>query len=101
MLSERQLDSARYPYIVVLGHIAGGKAPQVSVELELHVRDKVHTVSTTARFEQSARSVIVSGNVQVKQTDLGIQPYTALFGALTVRDEIDIQFDVRTTAAGR
>jgi hypothetical protein len=100
MLSERQLDGARYPYIVVLGHVAGGKAPQVSMKLELHVRDTVHTAPITARFEQSARSVIVSGNVEVKQTDLGIQPYTALFGALTVRDEIDIQFDVRATAAG-
>jgi hypothetical protein len=101
MLSERQLDGERYPYIVVLGRIVGGEPPQVSMELELHVRDKVHTIPMTARFEQSARSVIVSGSVQVKQTDLGIQPYTVLFGALTVRDEIDIQFEVRTTSAVR
>jgi YceI-like domain len=101
MLSERQLDGERYPYIVVLGRIVGGEAPQISMDIELHVRDKVYTVATTATFEQSARNVVVSGSVQVKQTDLGIQPYTALFGALTVRDEIDIQFDVRATTATR
>lgn len=101
MLSDRQLDGEHYPYIVVLGRIVGEQAPQVSMELELHVRNKVHAVPVTARFEQSARSVIVSGSVQVKQTDLGIQPYTVLFGALTVRDEVDIQFDVLATAAGR
>jgi hypothetical protein len=100
MLSERQLDGECYPYIIVLGRIVGGGAPQISMDIELHVRNKVHTIPITARFEQSARSVIVSGNVEVKQTDLGIQPYTALFGALTVRDEVDIQFDVRATAAG-
>lgn len=101
MLSERQLDSERYPYIIVLGRIVGGGSAQVSMELELHVRDKVHTIPITARFEHSARSVIVRGGVQVKQSDLGIQPYTVLFGALTVRDEIDIQFDVWANAAGR
>jgi hypothetical protein len=101
MLSERQLDGERYPYIVVLGRIVGGDAPQVSMELELHVRDKVRSIPVSTRFEQSARSVNISGSVQVKQTDLGIQPYTVLFGALTVRDEIDIQFDVRATATGR
>ena len=101
MLSERQLDSERYPYIIVLGRIVGGGSAQVSMELELHVRGKVRTVPITASFEHSARSVIVSGSVQVKQTDLGIQPYTVLFGALTVRDEIDIQFDVWATASGR
>ncbi len=100
MLGERQLNGDHYPYIVVVGRIVGDQAPQVSMELELHVRDKVHTVPAVARFEQSARSVVISGSVQVKQTDLGLQPYTVLFGALTVRDEIDIQFDLRATAAG-
>lgn len=100
MLSERQLDGEHYPYIVVLGHIVGDEAPQVSMELELRVRDKVHTIPAAATFERSGGSVHINGNAQVKQTDLGIQPYTVLFGALTVRDEIDIQFDVRATAAG-
>lgn len=101
MLSERQLDGERYPYIVVLGRIVGGEPPQLSMELEVHVRDKVRTIPIIARFEQSAHSVMVNGSAQVKQTDLGLQPYTVLFGALTVRDEIDIQFDLRATAAGR
>lgn len=101
MLSERQLDGERYPYIVVLGRIVGGEPPQLSMELEVHVRDKVRTIPIIARFEQSVQSAMVNGSAQVKQTDLGLQPYTVLFGALTVRDEIDIQFDVRATAGGR
>lgn len=101
LLSERQLDGERYPYIVVLGRIVAGETPQVSMELELRVLDKAHTVPLTARLEQFHRGVIVSGGLQVKQTDLGIQPYSVLFGALTVRDAIDIKFDVRAKTAVR
>lgn len=36
----------------------------------------------------------LSGSVVIKQTDWGITPYTALFGALKVGDEIEVVIDV-------
>ncbi len=101
MLRESQLDGTRHPFIVVLGHIVGGTPPQVAMALELRVREAVHSAPITVRFERSAGGVLVSGELEVRQTDLGIQPYSALFGALVVRDEIAIQFQARATSKVR
>lgn len=99
MLSATQLDGAEHPFIVVLGRIVGGTPPQVTIELKVYVRDTFHTVPVTVQFEQAAQGVIASGSLELRQTDLGMRPYSALFGALTVRDQFAIQFRLRATAA--
>lgn len=101
MLSETQLDGARHPFIVVRGHIVAGTPPKVTMALELHVREAVYTVPVSVRFERLAGGVFVSGDLEIKQTSLGIQPYSALFGTLTVRDELAIQFRVRAMSTAR
>lgn len=101
MLKETQLDGTRYPFIVVLGHIADGTPPQLTMALELRVRAATHTVPAVVHFERSGGNVLVSGSLEIKQTDLGIQPYSALFGALLVRDELAIRFQIRATSRAR
>jgi polyisoprenoid-binding protein YceI len=39
----------------------------------------------------------VRGTAVVKQTEWGMKPYTALFGALKVADEVRVEIDVRLT----
>ncbi|MDX1489082.1 MAG: hypothetical protein R3268_12815, partial [Acidiferrobacterales bacterium] len=101
MLSETQLDGARYPFILVLGHIVAGTPPQVTMAVEIHVRKAVHTVLVSVRFERLPGGVLTSGHLEIEQTSLGIQPYSALFGALTVRDELSVQFRVRAMSMAR
>ena len=40
----------------------------------------------------------LSGSAVVKQTDWGIKPYSALFGALKVADEVEVAFDATLPA---
>ena len=62
-LSETQLDGARFPFILVLGHIVTATPPQVTMALELHVREAVHTVPVSVRFERLPGSVLASGHL--------------------------------------
>ncbi|MGH3263236.1 MAG: YceI family protein [Trebonia sp.] len=41
----------------------------------------------------------LAGSATVKQTDWGIKPYTALFGALKVADEVQVSLDARLRPA--
>lgn len=41
----------------------------------------------------------LSGTAVVKQSDHGISPYSALFGALKVADEVEVDFDVALPSA--
>jgi polyisoprenoid-binding protein YceI len=37
----------------------------------------------------------LSGSTTIKQTDFGMKPYSALFGALTVNDEVEVLVDAK------
>ncbi len=37
----------------------------------------------------------VTGSTTVKQTDFGMKPYSALFGALKVADEVTVAIDAK------
>jgi hypothetical protein len=39
----------------------------------------------------------ITGSAQVKQTDWGMKPYSALFGTLKVADVVEIAIDARST----
>ena len=60
---------------------------QVSGELELLGR------KAPVSFALAAGSGRLTGAATIKQTDWGIKPYTALFGALKVADEVRVEID--------
>lgn len=61
----------------------------VSGELELGGRRAPIT------FELSVEGGRLTGSATVKQTDLGIKPYSALFGTLKVLDEVQVAIDAK------
>jgi hypothetical protein len=58
---------------------------------ELSLAGQSHPVELDVRREADGRIV---GGTQVVQTHWGIKPYTGFFGALKLRDAVDIEFEV-------
>jgi polyisoprenoid-binding protein YceI len=65
------------------------KAGGYAVQGELSIGDKANPVS----FDLETSGGRVKGVVPVVQREFGIKPYTALMGALKVRDEVEIVVD--------
>lgn len=63
---------------------AAGDGLKVSGDLELGGKSKPIT------FDVSESGGTVTGRADIKQTDWGIKPYSALFGALKVNDEVKV-----------
>lgn len=61
-----------------------GDGLQVSGELELAGK------SNPVSFDVSESGGTVTGSANIKQSDWGIKPYSALFGALKVNDEVRV-----------
>ena len=63
----------------------------------LHVQGELTLVGVTrpdrVRRRRSATDGELTGSAVVKQSDWGIKPYSALFGALKVADEVEIEVD--------
>jgi hypothetical protein len=44
-------------------------------------------------FAITAADGALAGEAAIKQSDWGIEPYSALFGSLKVKDEVHIEFE--------
>jgi hypothetical protein len=50
-------------------------------------------------YESQDGQIVVSGEFPLKQSDLGLTPFSALLGALQVVDEMKVRFRVVAHAA--
>lgn len=113
MLGEALLDSERNPQIVLrsvrlesggqpaagTGSEAGGEARAVLARVQTTVRGEVRTISVPVRYQLAAGTVIVSGEAPLRQSDIGLTPFSALLGALQVQDEMRVRFRLVARAA--
>ena len=102
MLGEALLDSERNPQIVLrsvrLGE-AGGEARAVLARVQTTVRGQVRTISVPVRYSLAAGTITVSGETPLRQSDIGLTPFSALLGALQVQDEMRVRFRLVARAA--
>ena len=109
MLGEALLDGERNPQIVLrsvrlesAGQPAadtGGEARAVLARVQTTVRGQVRTISVPVRYRLAAGTVIVSGEAPLRQSDVGLTPFSALLGALQVQDEMRVRFRLVARAA--
>ena len=94
MLSEPLLDGAHFPEVVLrsgnMERGAEGMLAQVSVSL----RGQTRTIAVPVRYEISGNEVRAQGQLALKQTDLGLTPFSLLGGALRVEDEMTVKFSL-------
>lgn len=72
-----------------------GKLNLLQVKGDLSVAGNTKTIGFTVRCEVEGKDkVICSGNKDMKMTDFGVEPPTAMFGTIKTGDEINVNFKV-------
>ncbi|HEX4675581.1 MAG TPA: YceI family protein, partial [Steroidobacteraceae bacterium] len=103
MLSGALLDGERYPEIVLrserLEQAPDGSGAQWTAHVQVTVRDRTSSVVVPVHYEQHDDQIVLSGEFPLKQTDLGLTPFSALLGALQVVNEMKIRFRIVARAA--
>jgi polyisoprenoid-binding protein YceI len=101
MLGEALLDAANHPEIVLQATPLPAAAPAGTVLAQVRstVRAEVRTFTAPVRYELSDHSVTVSGEMTLRQSELGLTPFSALLGALQVQDEMRVSFRIVARAA--
>jgi len=92
MLGQDGLQAQAYPYVWLHVGPASGVLPLLAarVTMELHGRTQTWLLPLNVALEPG--SVRVQGAFALRQSDFGVQPYTALGGLLAVRDELIVEF---------
>jgi polyisoprenoid-binding protein YceI len=99
MLGKSQLDAARYPTITFHSTAVTQEGPeQFRVMGDLALHGKVRQVTFPVSAHLSGDTLRASGSVEFVQSDFGIRPYTAFFGAVRNQDRVTLLFDI---VAGR
>ena len=69
---------------------SAGDGTRIRVEGQLELAGKTHPIAFDLATGRDGR---LTGSATVRQTNWGIKPYSALFGALRVADEVEVVFD--------
>jgi polyisoprenoid-binding protein YceI len=97
MLGPALLDAENDPEIVLSAvRLVPAQPPQSAVQarVQARVRGAPHEFDVLVRYERSAERLVVSGDTVLKQSELGLKPFSALLGALQVQDEMRISFRI-------
>jgi hypothetical protein len=101
MLGEALLDAQHYPEIVLrtlqLEPAPEGAADSATVlaHVQSTVRGQLHTFTAPVRYRRSGDGTLeVSGEFPLRQSELGLIPFSAMLGALQVQDEMRVSFHI-------
>ena len=95
MLSEGQLYADKYPNISFASTSCEVSGDKVLLNGKLSLRGQTNPVKIPVTI--SVDDVLnIKGSFDVKATDYGFEPYSALFGAVANKDTMEIHFDLKT-----
>ncbi len=94
LLSEALLDAERYPGVTISATGVEGTRESLQVTALVGIRDQQHEISVPVAVQYQEDRLRASGEFKVRQTELGLKPFSALMGALQVQDELKVKFDV-------
>jgi len=92
MLGPALLDAEHYPEVKIRSVRLLGPdwGPDATIRIELHGTSRYLTVPIAV--ERSTDTLTVTGSFELKQSDFGITPFSALGGGLQVADSIRVRF---------
>jgi hypothetical protein len=97
MLSAAVLDAAEFPTVSVTSVSLSGTPDALSAELTVNVAGRETSISAPCRLTGDAGSVTAAGSMELRQTALGLTPYSLLHGALQVQDAMQLKFSIVVT----
>lgn len=98
----KSLEAADYPFVsATLGTpeinpvtLASEQGITTNLELTLKLHGSAHSLSVPVVATLEAGTLRARGKFVLRQTDFGIEPFNVLGGALAVKDEVEVQFDL-------
>lgn len=94
MLGERLLHGEQFPTIQIQSTAIEGNMPDVNIVTTVVVKEMEHTVTFPATIELTADSFVASGQLDITHGELGLSPFTAAGGAMSVRDVLVLKYEI-------
>ena len=97
MLGTALLDADEFPTIIVKGAAAvprGAPQADVTVAVAISVAGHESTINVPLTLRSGSNHLSARGSLELRQSALGLSPYSLMLGALQVQDAMTIRFDI-------
>lgn len=99
LLGPLVLDAANHPEIVLRADRLEGPWPQPVARVRVTLGGRAADVSVPLLVEQAGDELRARGSLRLRQTDLGLVPFSVAGGAIQVADDFEVEVDVVARAA--
>ena len=100
MLSAAVLDADQYPEISVTGVAGPPDAHPLVVAVTVRVAGHESTIEAPFTLDIDSGSLSTSGTLEIRQSALGLTPYSLMLGALQVQDTLTVKFKIVAVDSG-
>ena len=97
MLGEALLNGANFPTIQIQSSAIEGSLPDVNIVTTITVIGTEQTVTFPATIEITDDSFVARGQLEITHAELGLAPFTAMGGALSVGDLLVLKYEISGT----
>jgi hypothetical protein len=94
MLGAAVLNAAEFPMITVTSVTLSGTPDTLSAELSISVAGHETKISAPCNLQGDAQRLTATGSMELRQTAIGLAPYSLLHGALQVEDAMQLKFSI-------
>jgi YceI-like domain len=94
MLSAAVLNAVEFPTITVTSVTLAGTPDTFNAELTLSIAGHEAHVSAPCSLQGDERTLTAVGSMELRQTAIGLTPYSLLHGALQVQDAMRLKFSI-------
>jgi YceI-like protein len=94
MLGAAVLNAAEFPVITVSSVTLAGTPDALSAELKVSVAGHEARLSAPCTLQGDAHRMTAAGSMELRQTAIGLAPYSLLHGALQVEDAMQLKFSI-------
>ena len=97
MLGEMLLNGQQFPKIQIQSSAIEGSMPDVNIVTRITVIGTEQTVTFPASIELTDDSFAAIGQLEITHGELGLSPFTAMGGALSVGDILTLKYEISGT----
>ena len=92
MLGEALLDAAHYPLLTMRSAAITAHGDAFTAIVQVNIAGHDSSLNASFTRAESAAGLVVTGQLTVHQSELGLKPFSIMMGALQVQDQMIVKF---------
>lgn len=94
MLGPGTLDADKYPEVTIQSASISGDLPKAEMTVRINLHGTVRDVKVAVTVSRDGDDLTAAGDFELRQTEFGITPFSAVGGALQVADTLKVHFKI-------